>query len=345
MPTPPPLHLVTQATASVDTFSPSDVGSYITWFNGTGYVRSKILNYVDARTVTIEQYGSVPVTFAATLDWSISGLVKRYIERMDTRIITDQDAAFFVDAGLSFDGRNTTATTMTISGGTAWDETEQLTVTASAAAFVGATDVGDQIIFSVGDIDYRLTVEAFTSTTEVQARPNRIIPTTHRNTARTDWAWGRDTMAGLDHLEGLEVAILADGNVQPHQFVSGGKVPINPPGVRVHVGLPIQADLETLDLSVQGIETLLPKTKAIPSATVLVQDSPILQVGRSFDALQLEPARTNENYDSPINATTRKAQVRFQSTWDKTGSLVIRQDDPVPLTVLAIIPDVTQGGS
>jgi hypothetical protein len=44
------------------------------------------------------------------------------------------------------------------------------------------------------------------------------------------WGWARDTISGLDHLEGLSVNVLADGVVQGPFVVAGGQVQLNPPG-------------------------------------------------------------------------------------------------------------------
>lgn len=275
---------------------------------------------------------------------TINGQTKRFIERMESRLVLDIKDAFFVDSGLSFDGRNTGPISITLSGGTAWDETETLTATASSSLFSGSSDVGDQLVFTVGTIVYRLTVTGYVSGTQVTVRPNRILPTTHRNTARTDWAWARDTFSGLSHLEGKTVSVLADGNVQDQKVVTGGKIALSPPATRVHVGLPIEADLETLDLSIPGIETLLPKNKAIPSVTFMVQETQSIWAGRTFSRLDQSKARSDENYDQPINMQTGKVQIRMDTNWGKSANVCLRVSDPVPVGILAIIPDVTVGG-
>jgi hypothetical protein len=162
--------------------------------------------------------------------------------------------------------------------------------------------------------------------------------------ARADWAWARDTFV-IPHLEGKEVAILADGNVQERKVVTGGRVAISPPAVRVHVGLPIEADLETLDLSIPGVETLLPKNKSIPAVSLLVNETRAIWAGRDFDHLDEPAMRTMENYDQPTAMQTGLVQLRVDTNWDKAGSVCIRVKDPLPVCILAIIPEVTAGGS
>ena len=56
-------------------------------------------------------------------------------------------------------------------------------------------------------------------------------------------------ISGLDWLEGCEVAILADGSVEPHQVVKDGKITLSIASSRVHVGLPYTAELRTLPMA------------------------------------------------------------------------------------------------
>src|SRR5699024_7094763 len=54
------------------------------------------------------------------------------------------------------------------------------------------------------------------------------------------------TISGLDYLEGKTVSILADGAVMPQKVVEDGKIDIEQPASKIHIGLPIKADLQTL---------------------------------------------------------------------------------------------------
>jgi hypothetical protein len=57
-------------------------------------------------------------------------------------------------------------------------------------------------------------------------------------------------LRGLEHLEDKAVSILADGNVEPQQIVSNGRItlPSGPAG-RIHVGLPYVSQMESLELT------------------------------------------------------------------------------------------------
>lgn len=56
---------------------------------------------------------------------------------------------------------------------------------------------------------------------------------------------------GLEHLEGFEVAVLADGGVQPNRIVDGGRIELQYPADTVQVGLPYESVLCTLNLAAQ----------------------------------------------------------------------------------------------
>ena len=277
---------------------------------------------------------------------TIGGATKRYIERMENRVITDILDAFFVDSGLSYDGRNTTATTMTVSGGVLWDQTETVTITASASSFV-AGDVGDAIVFVEDDwTRYAFTIQTVNSGTEVLAVPNKTIPVAYRNTARADWNFARINLFGLDHLEGETVAVFMDGNEHPQCVVSGGEVVLERPGYYVHIGLPITADLETLDLAVYGGETIRDKKKLVSKVSVQVESTRGLFVGT--DALHLKEWKQSHatlSYDEPMPLETGLAEVCIPGTWDKNGRVFIRQSSPLPMQILALIPEVSVGGS
>jgi len=290
---------------------------------------------------------------------TIGGATKRYVERIDTRVVTDIRDGFFVDAGLSYDGRvktkggvsgttDLTGVTVTITGGTLWNETESLTVTSSAPLFAypATTDAGDQLVFvDASGIAYRLTIQSTSSTTQALAVPNRILPVGYRAAARSDWWMARNTFSGLSHLEGQTVNILGDGNVQDQQVVSGGTIVINPPAYRVHVGLPITADLQTLDLSVPNIETIVPKAKAISAVRMLVNESRSIKAGRDLTHLFEVKVRNAENYDTPTNMFTGIAPVRIATSWGPAGDLWVRHDTPDPISILALIPEVSVGGA
>ncbi|SQJ58270.1 phage protein [Escherichia coli] len=79
---------------------------------------------------------------------TVNGQTVRYIERLSSRLFTSDEDAFFVDSGLSYDGRNTSDRTMTISGGSGeWDYRAEYTISVSGGAYFTSSDVGAQLQF------------------------------------------------------------------------------------------------------------------------------------------------------------------------------------------------------
>jgi hypothetical protein len=274
---------------------------------------------------------------------TIDGRTVRYTERMASRNIKDIRDWFFVDSGLTYDGRNTTALTMTLSGGTAWDQTETLTLTASASRFTAA-DVGKAVFFPDPDPDskkvYRCAITAYTSATAVSVQPNRQIPASLRGVATTDWQLALKTFTNLHHLEGETVSVLADGNVHPQAVVENGSITLQNNAAVVHVGLPYTSDFETLDIA-----QMRERAKLIPKVNLLVESSRGIFTGPDADRLFEWKQRATEFYDEPIATYTGLVEVQTAGKWDKNGRIFVRQSDPLPVTILAAIPEVAMGQS
>lgn len=286
---------------------------------------------------------------------TINGQVKRYIERLSSRLFTNEEDAFFVDCGLSYDGRNTSSRTMTITGGSGdWDYRVDYTITASGGAYFTGADVGSQLQFPYTGTDpdsgepvameLRCDIVSVTNLNAVVIRANRNVPPVLRNVATTNWQMARPTFSGLSHLEGQTVNILSDANVEPQKVVTGGSVTLESPGSVVHIGLPIAAEFETLDININGQETLLDKKQLIPTVTLVVNASRGIWASTPGGSWYEYPQREFEFYDDPVDDATGKVEVKLDSNWDKNGRVKIRQLDPLPLSVLAVLPRLTVGG-
>lgn len=286
---------------------------------------------------------------------TINGQVVRYIERLSSRQFTNDLDAFFVDSGLSYDGRNTEGRTATISGGSGnWSYQVPYTLTMSGGSYFSSGDVGAQIQFPYTGTDpvdgtdvamqLRCDIVSVESGNSVTITANRDIPAVLQNTATTNWTMARQTFSGLEHLEGQTVNILSDASVEPQKVVTGGAVTLEKPGGVVHIGLPINAQFETLDININGQETLLDKKQLINTVTLVVNASRGIWASTPGGQWYEYPQREFEFYDDPVDDATGKVEVKLDSNWDKNGRVKIRQTDPLPLSVLAVIPRITVGG-
>ncbi len=284
---------------------------------------------------------------------TVDGAEKRYIEKMATRKIVDNKDIAILDSHLAYDGRNTGATTMTISG-SGWTYTDTLTLTASAA-FFSSSDVGNQIqIYDTDGSVIRFTIDAYTSTTVVTGRPNRTVPVTLRAAATLDWVRAVDTLSGLWHLEGQSVSVYADAYVvaNPNNSsyvevtVDNGQITLSEPYGVIYVGLPITSDLETLNIDSPDVNTMVDRGKLVSKVTLFVENSRGVWAGTRIpdedvaflDGLTELKIRENENYDEPVENKTDSVDIITESTWNQNGRVFIRQTDPVPLTILSITP-------
>jgi len=150
-----------------------------------------------------------------------------------------------------------------------------------------------------------------------------------------------DALSGLDHLEGCEVAILADGKVHARKIVAAGAIGLDYPASKVHVGLPYTAELEPLDLQGGSYEgTSQGKNKRIHGVSVYFYQSMGGEIGQDADHTEkmfLKEERAADANQIPLYSGL-KDDFNFQGDWQLSGRIYIKQDDPLPLTVLSILP-------
>ena len=152
------------------------------------------------------------------------------------------------------------------------------------------------------------------------------------------------SISGFDHLEGQEVAILADGAVQPRQTVTSGAVTLQSGASVVHVGLPIRAEIQTLPVAAE-IEAYAQATiKTAHKATLRVYRSSSFKVGTEPSALVEAKIRTDEAYGVAPVLRTGEIDVELDSGWSRGGQVIVRQDDPVPLEISSMTLHLTLGG-
>jgi hypothetical protein len=152
-------------------------------------------------------------------------------------------------------------------------------------------------------------------------------------------------ISGLDYLDGQTVSILADGFVHPQQVVIGGSITLNWAASNVVVGLPITADLQTLELTTKQDGGMLQKNKIVSRVSLLLNETLSVNYGPDAAHLLSHKQRTIENYNEPINPLSGIMTDSLLTNWGKTAQIFIRQSDPLPITILAIMPEVTSGGN
>ena len=195
---------------------------------------------------------------------TISGVAKRYVERLESRIFSAAADAFYVDSGISYRGT-------------------------------------PQTVFS-----------------------------------------------GLNHLEGKSVQVLGDGAVYAGRAVVGGVLTpaLETACSTVHVGLGYLSDIQTLPAVLDQAYAAGQGTMKNPSKVYIrVTQSSLVKAGPSFSKLTDYPARAvSDPYGSPPALRTGELSLAINPSWGTDGAVCIRQDQPLPLTVLSLAIDDAVGG-
>ena len=114
----------------------------------------------------------------------------------------------------------------------------------------------------------------------------------------------------------------------------------------MHVGIGFEADIETLniEMSTEGNPTIQGKKKKVSKVVMRLEKTRGLFVGPDENNLYEVKQRTDEAYGDPIAPTTGDAQIVLTPSWNSTGRVFVRQSDPLPATILSIVPEVSVGG-
>ena len=150
------------------------------------------------------------------------------------------------------------------------------------------------------------------------------------------------TVTGLSHLEGKAVGCLADGFVVNGLTVSSGSVTLPKAAKDICIGLPYVSEVKTLRLEISGKDgTMQGRMKAFNRVTLRVEKTLGGKVGLSEDGqLDAPKYRTDEAYGSPVRLRTGDVSVQFPAGYNKNGQIYFVQNEPLPFTILSLLPEV-----
>lgn len=272
----------------------------------------------------------------------VNGQTVRYVERMASRYFPDVYSAWCVDSGVSYNGWNDDASKfLTISGAT-YNAGDTVAMAATGHSPFTAGSVDSKYLLRSGQNQVTVTVTAYTDASHVDATLDMAPHTSLQATALSDWALATLTLGGLWHLEGRQLAVLADGSVQPAATVVDGTIALVRAFGRVVAGLPYVCDLQTLNIEA-GQPTLQGRQKVINEVTLRVKDSRGLSVGPTSSRLVDVKEREGENFGYPTMLVTGDEKVLVDPKWNTQGRVFVRQSNPLPATVVAIIPRIEAG--
>ena len=156
------------------------------------------------------------------------------------------------------------------------------------------------------------------------------------------------TLSGLAHLEGQTVSILADGAAHANKTVSSGAITLDRSVTKACVGLSYDSILQTMRIEGGAAEgTSQGKTKRISKVVLRLFETVGVKVGPSLTNLELIPFRTTSSLlSNPVDTLlSGDKEIEFNDDYNSDGFIFIKQDQPLPCSILAIYPTlVTSDG-
>lgn len=276
-----------------------------------------------------------------------AGVSVQYIEAFARRRFPyGVEDAWCVDSGLQSAGVSPSATLTPSQSAVG----AGVTFLASASVFAGG-DVGKVIRVGKGIA----TITTFNSGTSVTGTltqaisdviPNTTPPTPRPAIAGTWTLWTPFTsFGGLEHLNGYSVYGLADGAVVGPFTVAAGAITLAGPATKVVLGLKYRCQLQTLPLEM-GEPTVQGKRKKIVGVITRCQDTLGIKIGRTFGTLVPMKDFVIGNVGTMSNQVvtglvTGDGRTIVDPQWEALGQFCIQQDDPLPVSILGVIPEVT----
>ena len=258
---------------------------------------------------------------------TINGATKRYVEYLNKFDFdqTDNTSFNFLDSQLNYSGATSTlngdisnsATTVTVASGTDFTSS-------------GKIKIGGEIITYTGKSTNDLTgcTRGTESTTAVAHTSGDTVKQVV------------NSLSGLNHLEGQEINILADGSTHPNKTVASNAVNLDRFANSVKIGLGYTSLLKTMRIDAGSQNgTSQAKTKRIYEVTARLYESVGVEIGPDLNKMERVPFRkSSDPMDQGIPPFTGDKEVEFRGDYDTDGFMIVRQTQPLPLTVLSLYP-------
>ena len=151
------------------------------------------------------------------------------------------------------------------------------------------------------------------------------------------------TLSGLAHLEGQTVSVLANGATHADKVVSSGQITLDRSATKAVVGLAYDSVLQTMRVEGGAAEgTSQGKTKRISKVVLRLFETVGAKVGPSLTDLETVPFRSSSDpMDTPVSTLIAgDKEIEFRDDYNTDGFIFIKQDQPLPLSVLAIYPTI-----
>lgn len=277
----------------------------------------------------------------------VGGTVKRFVERLAPQydpafsvgsMVREDEAltAFFMDSGLS-----SGVAVEAISG------TGPVTVTAPGhGAVAGDTVRLDRVDGMTGVCGVPFVVLSVSGDSVVLDAPAGTV--SGRYAGGGILSRRCTELGGLGHLEGEIVQVVADGCLHPPRVVEAGSISLDRPAFLVHAGFAAPSVLQPmrLELPISGATTQT-RTKRLLGVTLRFQNTvggkvcPGDDVTEKYERIlpHVQPARAG----AAPSLFSGDREVKLAAGYDRDGLFTIRQDAPMPMTVVCCVPRAQEG--
>jgi hypothetical protein len=158
----------------------------------------------------------------------------------------------------------------------------------------------------------------------------------------------KSTITGLDHLEGETVQIVAGGGAHPDCTVVDGSITLNRTHTKVHIGLYPMAEVDTLNIEpVSRRGSSQGRKKRIPSVTLRFDRTLGGEVCNNPDLDKFDPIffrSAGDPMDEPPPLFTGDKIMALECGWSREARMKVRQPQPLPFNLVALIPNVELSG-
>lgn len=150
------------------------------------------------------------------------------------------------------------------------------------------------------------------------------------------------TISGLGHLEGQTVQVLADGAAHPSRTVTSGQITLQRSASKVQIGLGYVSTIQTTRIDAgAGDGTAQGKTKRITKAVVRFYNTLGGFIGPDATTLdEIQFRKPSDPMDAPPPLFTGDKLVDWPGGYDFDGYAMVRQVQPLPMTLVALMPQV-----
>ncbi len=149
-----------------------------------------------------------------------------------------------------------------------------------------------------------------------------------------------NTLSGLSHLEGESVTVLANGAAHPVRTVSSGAISMAYDTTNAAVGYSYTSSMQTMRLDTGSADgTAQGKPKRIHGLTVRFHETVGAEIGNDSGETDRIPFRSSANpMDQGVPLFSGDKKIEFPGGFQDDDRVYVRQDQALPMTVLALFP-------